>query len=56
MTYQMYWPSWWQLWPSYSHTWGCWYGHTYGSNVFCFGPLQVRWGSPGPSRHVAHHD
>lgn len=44
MTWQMYWPNWWKLWPYFNKTEEFESPNIiYYSNVFCFGPFQARW-------------
>lgn len=39
--WQMYWPGWYRLWPSYNKT----YDKDFDLHVnwFCFGSFQIRW-------------
>lgn len=42
MQWQMYWPNWWRLWPSYRKEKLDYYGIACAGFTFCFGPLQIR--------------
>lgn len=45
MEWQIYWPSWWKLWPHYEKTTE-WWGQLIGyveTTWFSIGPLQMRW-------------
>lgn len=45
MMWQLYWPNWWKLWPHYNRTPDRDYPVNH--NLFCIGPLQIRWYSKG---------
>lgn len=43
MQWQMYWPSWWKLWPHYTYKDDYYNDIPIRSYWFAFGPYQVNW-------------